>query len=321
VIAIFLGAGFSAAGGVPLARGLFDEEPIVDRVTRRRLIERVLGHWQAWHARTGGFPEEYLAHLQDGGGQYWRDAVWYVGLVIALKMGTVEYVGMKPTITRHNLDRTTRIDSHEMFWSTVFRKTYDVVVVTTNYDILAERGIRYRARPRVPRPGFHYGAGPEALAGGGYPSYAHIHKSAVSGSVPLLKLHGSISWSFRDGNVIRYHDCRPAVRGDPAILAPVTRKRLPEYLIPVWSLAASKLAQATTWVFVGYSLPLYDELVLRLLRDNSSHRPEVHVFDPNEGIAHHYREHLGLEVYGHPGLPDGISHLDTFLPPITLYPR
>jgi hypothetical protein len=309
VITFFLGAGFSAVAGVPLARSLFDEEPVVDRITRQRLVERVLARWQNWHAHAGGYPEEYLAHLQDTGGKDWLDAVWYVSLAIALKMGRVEYVGMKPTVTRHNLDRTSRIPNHEAFWSTIFRSTTKIAVLTTNYDILAERAIRTQPRPRVHRPGFHYGFGPEALAGGGYPSYSHIQKISVSGSVPLLKLHGSISWSFRRGALVRYHDCRPAIRGDAAIVAPVTQKRLPEYLIPVWELAADALARSGKWIFVGYSLPLYDELALGLLQKHSSHGPEVHVFDPQQGIADRYRQHLGAEVCWHPGLPEAVADL------------
>ena len=43
------------------------------------------------------------------------DAQWYVGLVVALAMGRVQYVGLKPTITRHNIDRTTQVPMHEDF--------------------------------------------------------------------------------------------------------------------------------------------------------------------------------------------------------------
>ncbi|MCH8021342.1 hypothetical protein IH785_15970 [candidate division KSB1 bacterium] len=169
MIAVFLGAGFSYLGDVPLASQLFNSQPEVDRITRQRLLERVLSDWERWHSKHGGQPEECLAYLQERTGRKWLDAVWHVALVIALEMGRVEYVGMNRTITRHNIDRTTQIEAHEAFWSTFFRRTYDVAVITTNYDILPERGLRHEPRPRVPRPGFHYGNGVEELAGGGYP--------------------------------------------------------------------------------------------------------------------------------------------------------
>jgi hypothetical protein len=108
-------------------------------------------------------------------------------------------VGSKLTITHHNLNRTTGISVQETFWSTIFKRRADLAVVTTNYDVLAERGLRHRPRPRVLRPGFRYRLGPESLAGGGYPSYSHIQKIAISGRVPMLKIHGSVSCSVVNG--------------------------------------------------------------------------------------------------------------------------
>lgn len=310
MITVFLGAGFSYVGNVPLASQLFDSQPEVDRITRQRLLARVLSDWEKWHSKHGGQPEEYLAYLQKRGGRKWLDAVWYVALIIALAMGRVEYVGVNLTITRHNINRTTKIEAHETFWSTIFRRTYDVAVLTTNYDILPERGLRHEIRPRAHRPGFHYGKGTEELAGGGYPSYAHIHKITASGSVPVLKLHGSVSWSFRDGELIHYHDCRPAIRGDAAIVAPVTAKTLPTYLKETWAQAAGALSSSVIWIVVGYSLPVYDLLVRQLFKENSAHQPEIHVFDPNPEISLRYMELLPkINVHSHLGLTDGLDDL------------
>ena len=221
MLTVFLGAGFSVPGHVPLASQLFDQELRVDVISRQRLLERVLNGWTDWHAKKKGTPEEYLAVLESQGGSEWRDATWYVALVIALHMGSVELIGLKPTIVRHNLNRTSGVSAHEAFWTCIFKRTSDVTVLTTNYDILAERGLRPSERPRIPRPGFHYGRGPEQLEGGGYPSYAHIQRISVEGKIPLLKLHGSISWSVKNNQLVRYHDCRPAIRGDAAIVAPI----------------------------------------------------------------------------------------------------
>ena len=108
-------------GGVPLASQLFDHKPDIDRITRHKLIERVLSDWVRWQEKNKGQPEEYLAFLQEYRGQKWLDAVWYVSLVVALEMGRVERVGINRTITRHNINRTTQIESHEIFWSTIFQ--------------------------------------------------------------------------------------------------------------------------------------------------------------------------------------------------------
>ncbi len=107
------------------------------------------------------------------------------------------------TVTRHNIDRTTGNDIHETFWTAIFRRTSAVTVITTTYDVLTERGLRVGPRSRVPRPGFHYGFGPEHRAGGGYPSDSHIQRIVVDGGVPLLKLHGSVSWTLRPSGLIR----------------------------------------------------------------------------------------------------------------------
>lgn len=314
MISIFLGAGFSAPAGVPLASQLFEYKPVVDKITRERLVERVLQRWNYWKESTGCTPEEYLAMLQGRGGKAWLDACWYVGLVIAINMGRVETVGMNPTITRHNLDRTTGVLTHESFWSSIFQKTQDICVLTTNYDILAERGIRIAPRPRVPRPGFHYGWGPEELEGGGYPSYTHIQKAVIAGSVPIFKLHGSISWSYRDHQLMRYIDCRPAIRGDAAILAPVTAKALPNYLEPIWVNAKRALESSHTWLIVGYSLPEYDKLVRELFSQAASNELEVHIFNPNPDVASRFRVLLGdRTIVLHKGLPAGLDDLDAIL--------
>lgn len=316
MITVFLGAGFSKVGGVPLASELFDARPEVDRITRQRLVERVVSRWEQWHSSTGGVPEEYLAFLESRGGHAWRDAVWFVGLVITLRVGRVELVGPQPTVVRHNVDRTTQIPVHEEFWSTIFRRTDEVAVITTNYEILPERGLRHEPRPRVPRPGFNYGNGPEPLAGGGYPSYAHIRKIATLGSVPLLKLHGSVSWSVRDQALVRYHDCRPAIRGDAAILAPVTDKSVPPYLRPTWEQASDCLANSGMWLVVGYSPPAYDEAVRELLSGSADHGPSVHVFDPREEAVAGYVSLLPkASVERHPGLPEGLADLRILLGP------
>ncbi len=56
MLTVFLGAGLSRSGGVPLARQLFDSAPRVDRITRQHSVERVLDGWREWHTRTDGSP-------------------------------------------------------------------------------------------------------------------------------------------------------------------------------------------------------------------------------------------------------------------------
>jgi hypothetical protein len=226
-------------------------------------------------------------------------------------MGRVRLVGRRPTIVKHYINCTSGIAAHEDFWSAIFRHTRDVTVITTNYDILAERGLRVEPRPRVFRPGFNYGNGAEILAGGGFPSYSHLRPLILGGTVPLLKLHGSISWSIENSALVRFHDCRPAIKGNAAIVAPVTNKNLPKYLQHTWKQAANALSVSHTWLVIGYSLPSYDRGVRSLLQGNSKHRPNVLVFDPNPLVVSRYTDILDPStVHGHDGLPNAIATIE-----------
>ena len=306
---MILGAGFSAAAGVPLAGELFDQEPEVDRLVRERLVKRVTHDWDIWHKRTGGSPEEYLAQLASKNSPMWQEAVWFVSLVIASRMGELRSISGRVRLMGHHIEKRS-VTALEQFWTTLFRIRTDVAVITTNYDILAERGLRSAPRPRIPRPGFNYGCGFEALAG----RALDAGRSYAAGQVPLLKLHGSVSWSIERGELVKYHDCRPAVRGNAAIVAPIIGKTVPDYLQETWRVAGNCLASANTWVVVGYSLPIYDELVRELLRAAATRATTVHVLDPDWCAAQRFQALLPeATVQRHPGLPDGTEAIRAVL--------
>ena len=161
-VAIILGAGFSAVADVPLASQLLEGRPEVDRLIRQKLVDRVVTKWEAWRTRYNGATEQYLAELARTNVKEFHDAAWFIGLTVALRMGHLRTVGSNLEITKHNLDRTSDPEL-ENFWTVLFGARTDVSVITTNFDILTERGLRYVPRPRAKRPGFHYGFGPENL--------------------------------------------------------------------------------------------------------------------------------------------------------------
>lgn len=314
MISIFLGAGFSVLGGVPLASELFDIRSQADVILRKHLIERVLYGWERWHHKTGGTPEEYLAHLEANTGKQWLDAVWYIALTVTLCMPRVRISGQRPSITHHTLNLTSRIQEHEDFWTVIFSETTNVAVLTTNYDVLAERGLRLTPRPRLPRPGFHYGYGLEQLKGRGFTGVFRSRQPIAEGTVPLLKLHGSVSWALEKNRINRYHDCRPAIRGDAAIIAPVTEKSVPPPFQHIWDHAASVLTESDIWVIVGYSFPEYDQAINKLFRSNASHGPRVHILNPDPDVAHRVQKLLrGSNVYSHQGIPEALDDLPGIL--------
>ena len=315
MLTVFLGAGFSYLGGLPLASQLFDIFPGADTIGRAKLIERVLDSWYDWHSRTNGTPEQYLMHLERNTGKQWLDAVWYVALTVTLQTPRVSISGAKPRIYHHTLNLTTGIDAHEAFRSTIFRRTNNVSVLTTNYDILAERGLRLEPKPRLPRPGFHYGNGAQLLEGRGFPGVYRSRPLIAQGSVPLLKLHGSVSWAQINERICTFHDCRPAIRGDAAIIAPVTEKQVPSAFRSIWDQAASALSRSQTWIIVGYSFPQYDEAVNDLFRSNSLSSKRVHILNPDPAAAS--RAKLVLPdakiTVSHKGLPEALGSLPKIL--------
>ena len=77
-VVIILGAGFSAVANVPLASHLFEGRPEVDRVTRRKLVDRVVTRWEAWRSRYNGATEQYLAELARTNVKEFHDAAWFL---------------------------------------------------------------------------------------------------------------------------------------------------------------------------------------------------------------------------------------------------
>ena len=309
MIAVFLGAGFSFVGGLPLASELFARRPIPDAIIRQRLVERVIRGWDDWHSRTGGTPEQYLTHLEQNAGKEWREAVWYVALAVTLQTPGVRVRGIRPTVVGQSLAQTCRVEIHNEFWSAIFEREQNVSVLTTNYDILAEQGLRPRPMPRSLRPGFHYGIGAEQLKGS-VPGVLHSQVIEVMGNVPLLKLHGSVSWAYGTQGIERFHDCRPAIRGDAAIIAPVTEKSVPSEFEVIWRIAERVLCESHIWIVVGYSFPEYDEAVNKLLKKNSEHEPRIHIVNPNIDVALSAKRLLPrADIYAHPGLPEALNDL------------
>ncbi len=130
----------------------------------------------------------------------------------------------------------------------------------------------------------------------------------ASTPVPLLKVHGSLNWRVCEA-------CHVLVDIGPAVIWPASRcpqcgeKRARPMLIrptllkdfrhrvwqDVWREAGRSLALARKWVFVGYSLPLADVWMLRLLaqslrsgiRDGS--KREISVVDPNPETFQRFR--------------------------------
>jgi hypothetical protein len=173
------------------------------------------------------------------------------------------------------------------------------VFISMNYDVLLER-VLLASGTHVPDywvDGFY--EEPDSRTAG----------HPVGRPLTLLKLHGSLNWRVCDRcHILRDHkelivwpndrccDCE----GDsarPMLIRPTLLKDFRHRVWrDIWRQAGHVLASAATWVFIGYSLPLADVWMLRLLaqsKKSGSIRPEARriiVVNPDPAV----RQRFGL---------------------------
>lgn len=210
---LLLGAGWSRVAGRPLTSELFDQSPFAPSEAAARSNERVMEAWRSWVAsHPGQGPEPFLAEISPQHSPLqeplWPDAIRYVGARLA-----------EPDVVRleHELRYGEWITKpspalcHHALLTQLLRQYELTGVITTNFDLLAERTLRHRVMKKPPRPGFFYPGIPGPLRGPSTFSVRHRWVD-VSGTVPLCKLHGSLSWAIEGGSLRAYADCRPAYR-------------------------------------------------------------------------------------------------------------
>ncbi|MCI0837202.1 MAG: SIR2 family protein [Chloroflexi bacterium] len=310
-ITVFLGAGFSRVAGFPLATEILDVEIAIDTKKRADLQSRVQYEWSNWRSDTRTNVEEYLAMLQIEGAKPWYDAQAYVALVIAAQQSTIRWVGDRVRYIQNGIQRAPTIESYTHIWQWIEERYFLKSVVTTNYDLLAEQGLRIEPRPKLGLPGFHYGKIGEIMKGGGYPSYSHVRPLQLNGRVPLHKLHGSVNWAGAAALHSKYWDPRPAIKGDCALIAPAASKSIPKGFSDIWERASHDLERSNVWLVIGYSLPPYDKAVRSLFQDSVSHVNSVLIANPAPLVVERFSELLpNCDVESYPGFPEFLYKKD-----------
>jgi hypothetical protein len=218
--------------------------------------------------------------------------------------------------------RPVNVPEHNTIWDLVISRFGLSAVLTTNYDLLVERGLRHRPMQRPRRPGFYYGglSRPQILKGTALPfSVAKAERQIeLVGTIPLYKLHGSLNWGLRSGVLSLYQDSRPAFRhgGDAQIVPPIFEKEAPSWLADVWTEAGQALASCSTWLVCGYSLPIYDHSITQLLTNAAEMGTphEIILLDPNsELLLERWRIIApGAKLHAMPGLPDALRSLAAY---------
>jgi hypothetical protein len=320
-VCCILGAGYSFVAGFPLTAQLFEQSTHVASRAAQARFERVWRDYDSWREQNvDGNAEEYLRDLYLGDrGAFAPPFAWAVELIGAV-LSTPREQDSELVNPRYavRLTRPLRCGVHEAFWTGIIARFEAVCAVTTNYDICIERCLRHRHMARSSMPGFFYGGLPlpQTAKGVALPWRPENRMRAVSltGSVPLLKIHGSLNWVVQNGIVGVYQDTRAAFRrgGDAAIVPPIPEKEIPIWLQPVWSEAERCLSHAGCWVICGYSLPSYDTAMRQMLsRAGADGKKKLFILDPVSGrLASRWNEvSPHSEVVGLGGLPEGVSEL------------
>jgi len=324
-VILLLGAGFCVPAGLPIGAALFDSAPAPHSRKATCAVERTLSAWHRWRAENPESPAEcFISDVFQSTSTenltLWPSLIRFLGYRLAEPFATFYRYENRTSRSRDNLFEARLCAAHDAWWEAVLTNVGpddQLSVITTNWDIWIERALRPRPMPRSRRPGFHYGWGAEKLeATTAYPRSPWRKEPYIHGSVPLLKLHGSLSWSVEGDRLLKYGDLRPAFRGDVAIVPPLRYKVPPSWAGDLWQMAKDALARATHVVVVGYSFPAYDDRLERLFREAlSQSNPDVHVFDPNaDEICARLDQLIGVSLsFPHAGLPEGIPAVQAIL--------
>jgi hypothetical protein len=302
---VILGAGWSFAAGLPLAKDLISPPLYVSSKKAMYRSEQVLAAFARWSTENPDSHTELFLR------ECYRGAVsvpWlWVAEFIQAKLGNSHPADRRGQVDlRYGQRITTRTycAEHIQFWLDLLTNFHLHAAITTNYDVLVERSLRTRAMKRPPLPGFHYaGLGRVVAKGQAQPWRIQEPEREItpSGRVPLIKLHGSLNWSLarqldpqrpplpfddqhNNDQLEIFQDLRAAFRhgGTAAIVPPLPEKEAPRWAQKLWETAAHRLAEAPIWIVVGYSLPAYDIALRQLfsLAATTGRLRDIRLHDP-----------------------------------------
>jgi hypothetical protein len=215
----------------------------------------------------------------------WAWVVEYVGAVIASAGTPPASLNRNPRYS-NRINRPSHCAAQREFFGAILNAANDLAVIITNYDLLIERTLRHKPMRKLASPGRYYGGlpRPQTLKSAAQPfsRWSPEQLIEMTGTIPVYKLHGSLSWSLAGETIVAYQDMRPAFRngGNAAIIPPIPEKEIPIWLATVWDEAAQALRRSSVWIVCGYSAPEYDVEVLKLLRKGGAQTPHSYSLQP-----------------------------------------
>ena len=265
MLTLFLGAGFSKwAAGLPVAGQLFDFQVCpfgVREQTKLQLAIKLKENWDKMHPNE--LAEKFISDALSFSARERQAVLWYIVRRLSDPFIWTEFHSQR--WRRHVL----MIDEYRKYEIEGVKQAQKFLnrflgpslsgITTTNYDLLIEYALG--------TIGFNYGLRGQRLTGrGAYPVSQWQNPVTLKGSVPLAKIHGSISW---DENSY-YTDGRRGLTGNALIVAPTPEKRYPKMLADQWNLSAKILRKSRQLVVFGFSFNSYDKDVLDLLKNAGS---------------------------------------------------
>jgi len=262
MLTLFLGAGFSKwAAGLPIASQFFDfaVTPFgVREQAKLQLVTKLKGNWDKEHPND--LSEKFIADALSFSTKDKQAVLWYIVRRLSDPFIWTEFHSQR--WRRHVLmideNRKYEIDGVIQAQGFLGRFLGPQLsgITTTNYDLLIEYALG--------TGGFHYGLRGQQLTGqGAYPVSQWKNPVILKGSIPLAKIHGSISWDEDS----YYTDGRRGLTGNALIVAPIPEKHPPMKLKRPWDLSAKILSKTRRLVVFGFSFNSYDKAVLELLKN------------------------------------------------------
>jgi len=257
-ICLFCGAGFSKwAVGLPTARDLFDFKIKINKRETKKLALLVDAkkNWNLQH--PGGQAEEFIDFMINS--EKKEDLVtWYIERRLADPFIWEENRAFRQY--RHVL----MIDENRKYSVNGIRKTKNFLnflsgsaltgIITTNYDMVIEYALGTK--------GFNYGQKYQPLHGRGpYPVSTFQKPVIVSGNLPLVKLHGSISLTEHG----YCSDGRGGITGKALIIPPTRNKHFRDQVAFEWDLAREIIQKSERIIFFGFAFNPYDQDINELL--------------------------------------------------------
>ena len=332
---LFLGAGFSYSAGLPLTKELFKDIPYYP-IDKKKLkpkkilelkYESVIENWQKWaRSNNPSNPELWIRdlYLDIEKSEESRKAFNNVVDFIAARVVNIPGKYGANGAYYYGISTSVISDIHRNFWLNVRSKFNISKIITTNFDILIEQGLRDEysdsSNNRV-SPLCRYGGFPYS-----FEQRIRIMKNLTAredserfrydilgrGNIELFKLHGSVNWVEEEHGFKIHDDVRAVFRtkdnkGALRIIPPLEEKKKPRWAYDVWNYAQKALSENDIWFVCGYSFPTYDKAVLSLFKNAFDEKKQVFIADPDsERISKNLKSIFGtrINVKILPGLPE-----------------